>query len=504
MVRGQFNFDTKKSDEVGIKVALSSVSMENAKLNFEAEGKPSFDEQKALVQNQWKKVLEGIEVEGGTDREKTIFYTAIYHSFTAPTTFSDVNNEWRGADPAHSTQKGNFTKYSTFSLWDTFRAVHPLLTISHPELVNDMINSLLAFYQETGKLPLWELANNDTNCMWGYHAVSVIGEAYLKGFRDYDIDLAYMAMKTSAMQDVRYTDLYKEFGYIPFDKTNQSVSKALEYAYGDWVLAQVAKDLGKEEDYKLFMSRSEYWKNNFDGSTGFLRAKDSKGQWRPNFDPLSYGGEHHTNDEKDYIEGNGWQYVWYVLHDIPTLVDTLGGYNAFDMKLDSLFTLESTAKGSADISGLIGNYVHGNEPSHHVAFMYNKVDKPWKTQERVLEILDTQYDNTPEGIAGNEDCGQMSAWFVLASTGLYPVTPASGEFEITTPIFDKTTYRRENGTQFTIEVHDRSKTAIYIQKVLLNSKPLKQSYINFEDLEKDGKLEIFLGKEKKKFWKFDS
>ncbi|WP_338391144.1 GH92 family glycosyl hydrolase [Fulvitalea axinellae] len=499
MARGVFEFAGGSAEPVVMKLALASSSMKGAEANFMAESANSFDAQVKANSALWQDELSGITVKGGTEKQRRIFYTAMYHSKTAPATYSDVNGEYQGGDyKLHKAPKGT-NIYSTFSLWDTFRAVHPLMTITNPDIVNDMVRSMVAFYEESGKLPVWGLQGNDTGCMWGYHAVSVIGEAYLKGFRDYDVEKAYEAMKTSAMQDIRYTDLYKKYGYIPFDLTNQSVSKTQEYNYGDWVIAQVAKDLGKNEDYEFFMKRSAYWKNLFDPSTEFMRAKDSKGNWREPFDPISYGGHHHGNPIKDYIEGNGWQYVWYELHDIPTLIDTLGGPEKFTVKLDSLFSLPSDAgDASADVTGLIGQYVHGNEPSHHVAYLYNLAGKPWKTQQKVREILEGQYDDTPEGISGNEDCGQMSAWYVLSASGLYPVNPASGEYQIGSPVFEEVAFKVKDGKSFVITAQGNSSDNIYIQSAKLNGKALKRTFLKYEEIMNGGKLELVMGSEPNK------
>ncbi|BDD02786.1 GH92 family glycosyl hydrolase [Aureibacter tunicatorum] len=493
MVRGLFAFDNSSNEPIVMKLALSSSSTDGAKLNFEAESGHSFDDQVAENKLAWREQLGKIKVKGGTESLKKVFYTALYHSTTAPALYSDVDGKFEGGDQqVHKTHKGD--QYSTFSLWDTFRAVHPLLTIINPEKVNDMVRSLVHSYETTGKLPVWGLAGGDTGCMWGYHAVSVIGEAYLKGFRDYDVEKAYEAMMASVMQDIRFTDLYKQYGYIPFDLTNQSVSKTQEYCYGDWVLAQVAKDLGKMDDYEMLMKRSDYWKNLYDDTTGFMRAKDTKGNWREPFDPISYGGHDHENPVKDYIEGNAWQYVWYELHDIPTLIDTMGGADVFVAKLDKLFELPSDAgDASSDITGLIGQYVHGNEPSHHVAYLYNYAGYPWKTQEKARGIMETMYTDQPDGIAGNEDCGQMSAWYVMSAIGLYPVTPALAQYQIGSPVFEEAVISNADGSEFVIEAKNNSDQNIYIQSARLNGKNLDRSYLTHSEIAKGGKLELVMG-----------
>ncbi|UJH66352.1 GH92 family glycosyl hydrolase [Allomuricauda sp. SCSIO 65647] len=489
----QFFFGEKDMDTVALKIAISSVSIENAKENLKLHGEnTSFEEVKNQASQQWQSALEKIKVETPVDSLKTIFYTALYHAQVAPTLFNDANGEFRLQNDSIIKADGDI--FTTLSLWDTFRAEHPLLNIIQPERVNDMVKSLLAYYDEQGRLPVWTLYGNETNTMTGNHGVSVLVEAFLKGYRDYDVEKAYLAVRETMMGDIRGLSPYKEYGYIPFDKLDESVTISLEFAYNDWCVAQMARELGKDDDYTYFSKRSEAFKQLYDASTGFMRGRSSDGKsWREPFDPKFSNHREHT----DYTEGNAWQHSWFVLHDVSGFIELHGGNEAFAQKLEQLFTESSEITGdnvSVDISGLIGQYAHGNEPSHHIAYMFNKADKPWKTQYWVREILDTQYSTRPDGLSGNEDCGQMSAWYVFSSLGLYPMNPASGEYELGSPVFEKATIALPDGKSLVVKAEETSSINRYIQSVKLNGKPLERTYITHDELMAGGTLEFEMGK----------
>jgi predicted alpha-1,2-mannosidase len=410
-----------------------------------------------------------------------------------------VNGEFRLSND--SIQKAvNFTTYSTLSLWDTFRAEHPLLTILQPEKVADMIKSMLVYYQEKNILPVWTLYGNETNTMTGYHSIPVIAEAYFKGIKGFDMEKAYEAMKTTMMQDERGLNLYKKYGYIPYNLLDESVTITLEYAYNDWCVAQVAKALNKQEDYEYFLNRSKAYQYLFDSKTGFMRGNSDTGDsWNEPFDPKFSAHRVHA----DYTEGNAWQHSWFVLHDTEKLIEMHGGNDKFTNKLEDLFTESSEITGdnvSADISGLIGQYAHGNEPSHHIAYMFNYSNKPWRTQYWVREILKTQYNTTPNGLSGNEDCGQMSAWYVFSAMGLYPFNPASGEYQIGSPIFEKSTIKISENITFTIIAKNASEKNIYIQSATLNGVNFNKTSISHEELLKGGILHFEMANTPNKEW----
>lgn len=498
--RGIFTFDFGGSKTLLIKVGISSADIEGAKQNLSNDIKAwDFNGVKKAAYESWNKQLKKIEIASGSESLKKIFYTSLYRTMLAPVLFSDYDGRYKGADGNVHKAEG-YTKYSIFSLWDTFRAEHPLFTIMHPDIINDLINSMLSHYREYGLLPVWELLGNETNCMIGYHSIPVIADAILKGYKGFDIEEAYNAMKKSAMQDHFGLKDYREYKYIPADKENESVSKTLEYAYDDWCIAQIAKNLGKEDDYKLFSERAGYYKNMFDHSTKFMRGKMSDGTWKIPFSPKF---SNHRDDT--YTEGNAWQYTWFVPQDVYGLIDLLGGKKKFIGKLDSLFSTDSNIEGtaaSADISGLIGQYAHGNEPSHHIAYLYNYAGEPWKTQMRVHEILTTLYNDTPEGLCGNEDCGQMSAWYILSSIGFYPVNPANQIYVIGTPMYDKALIDLGHGKQFTIQADNLNKNNFYIQSATLNGKNLDRSFLYHDEIMKGGKLVFKMGPEpNKNLWK---
>ncbi|MDW3194972.1 MAG: GH92 family glycosyl hydrolase [Cytophagales bacterium] len=493
----EFAPSTSRS-EILVRTGISSASEAGAILSLnESDGK-TFDQVSAEAVAKWEKELSKITIKSDNIELKKTFYTAMYHASLAPVVYSDPNQEYKGAGGAINQAEG-YTRYDIFSLWDTFRAAHPLFTITQTDKVNDMINSILAHYREYGLLPVWSLLGNETNTMTGYHAIPVITDAYFKGFTGFDIEEAYEAMKKSAIQDIRGVKFYKEYGFIPSDLEVESVTKNLEYAYDDWCIAQVARDLGKEDDYQYFMERAMSYKKLYDPGTGFMRGKLSDGSWRSPFDPKR--SEHRVNT--DYTEGNAWQHSWFVPHDIPGLIDLMGGNEAFTRKLDSLFSTDSEITGnhiSADISGLIGQYAHGNEPSHHVAYLYNYAGAPWKTQEVVRNILRTQYHTKPDGLCGNDDCGQMSAWYVFSALGFYPVNPANGEYSLSSPLFDEATIHLPGGKTFRIVAEGSSDGNQYIRGAELNGKPLDVPLFSHEILMAGGELKITLGEQPDHTW----
>ncbi len=497
---GQFFFDESSSTPTELKIAVSSVSIANAKKNLSKHGSTSsFEEAKTQTSEKWDNLLSKIAIETPQDSLKTIFYTALYHTQIAPVLFSDTNGEFRLQNDSILKTK-DWNAYSTLSLWDTFRAENPLLNILQPERVNDIVQSMLAYYDEQGRLPVWTLYGNETNTMTGNHGVSVIAEAYLKGIRGYNIEKAFEAVANTMMGDIRGLKPYKEYGYIPYTSLDESVTISLEFAYNDWCVAQMAKDLGKEEEYRYFSNRSNAYKHLFDAETGFMRGKSADGKsWNEPFDPKFSSHREHT----DYTEGNAWQHSWFVLHAIPDFINLHGGNKPFVEKLEQLFTETSEISGenvSADISGLIGQYAHGNEPSHHIAYMFNKADAPWKTQYWVREIMDTQYSTKPEGLSGNEDCGQMSAWYVFSSLGIYPMNPASGQYELGSPVFEKATIAISDTKKFVISAESTSSINRYIQSVKLNGKSLQRTYITHQELMAGGTLEFKMGPDPNKNW----
>ncbi|MDD7885019.1 GH92 family glycosyl hydrolase [Flavivirga sp. 57AJ16] len=494
----QLFFKVNDTDELQVKVALSSVSVNNAKENLEA-GAFNFETTKEEAKKNWNKALSNIIVETPIDSLKTIFYTALYHSQLAPVTFSDKNGQFRMENDS-IVRAQNYTTYSTLSLWDTFRGEQPLLTLIAPDKVSDIINSMLAYYEIKKRLPVWILYGNETNTMTGYHSISVIVEAYLKGIKGFDAEKAYETMKSTMMQDERGLNHYKKYGYIPYNLLDESVSITLEYAYNDWCVAQMAKALGKEEDYTFFLNRSKAYQYLFDNKTGFMRGKNENGkQWNEPFDPKYSNHRKHT----DYTEGNAWQHSWFVPHAIEDFISLHGGHDTFTNKLEQLFTESSEITGdntSADISGLIGQYAHGNEPSHHIAYLFNCANKPWRTQYWARKIMDTQYNTTPNGLSGNEDCGQMSAWYVLSSIGLYPLNPASTMYQIGSPLFEKVTINLPEGKSFVIVAENVSDKNIYIQSATLNNQIFNKTSISHQTLIKGGELHFVMGPEPNKDW----
>lgn len=475
-------FDNPKNDPLYVKIGISAVDESGAKKNMTAEiGTKAFDEIKKEAQNYWEEQLEKIVIESNALDKKTNFYTSLYHAMLAPNRYQDVDGRYRGMDL--EIHNADFDYYSVFSLWDTYRAAHPLYTIIEQEKTNDFINTFLAKYDEGGIMPMWDLAGNYTDCMIGYHAVPVIADAYLKGIRGYDTDKAFEAMKHSATRDKFGLEAYKKYGFIPVDEESESVSKTLEYAYDDWTIAQMAKEMGKSEDYKTYIQRAQYYKNVFDPETQFMRGR-FRNTWFAPFDPYEVNF--------NYTEANSWQYSFYVPHDVSGFINLLGGKSKLEAQLDELFSAktETSGRDQSDITGLIGQYAHGNEPSHHMAYLYNFVNKPHKTQEKVHQILTELYKNDPDGVSGNEDCGQMSAWYVLSAMGFYSVTPGSNQYIIGTPLFDKATINLESGKQFTIVANNVSDTNKYIENVKLNGTKLNKTFLSHDDIVSGGTLEF--------------
>lgn len=474
-------FDNPNNEPVYISVGISAVDIAGAKKNLETEiGDKTFQQIKSEAEAVWEKQLHKIVVESTSEENKTNFYTALYHTMLAPNLYQDVDGRYRGMDlEIHETTA--FKYYTVFSLWDTYRAAHPLYTIIEQDRTNDFINTFLAKYDEGGIMPIWDLSSNYTGCMIGYHAVPVIADAYLKGIRGYDAEKAFEAMKNSAMQDKLGLKSYKEFGFIPVEEESESVSKTLEYAYDDWTIAQMAKAMNKEDEAALFLKRAQHYKNVFDPDRGFMRGR-FRNTWFAPFDPFEVNF--------NYTEANAWQYSLYAPQDINGLIKLMGGKDNFKRHLNNLFTAKTKTSGrnQADITGLIGQYAHGNEPSHHMAYLYNFVNKPFMTQEKVYEILTKLYTNTPDGISGNEDCGQMSAWYIFSSLGFYPVTPGSNQYIIGTPLFEKATINLESGKQFTVIAEMISEQNIYIKSAMLNSKPLDRTYLLHNEIMNGGTL----------------
>ncbi len=504
LYKALLKFETAKDEQILVKVGVSAVDVEGARKNVEAEI-PEWDFEKVRTDahNEWNKYLSKIDIKTADAKNKEIFYTALYHTAISPNLFTDVDGRYLGMDL--EVHQGNVDKpvYTIFSLWDTFRALHPLLSIIDPKLNNDFITSLLLKHKEGGVFPMWDLASNYTGTMIGYHAVSLIADAYTKGNADFDLKEAYEACLRAAEYDTTgikcpaavlphlmpKAKYYKNtLGYVPCDKDNESVAKALEYAYNDYcisILAEANNDMENAEKYKDY---SKAYQKYFDKSTRFMRGLDSKGKWRTPFNPRS---SNHRND--DYCEGTAWQWTWFVPHDVDGLIELMGGKTQFIEKLDSLFTADSSLEGdlvSADITGLIGQYAHGNEPSHHIIHLYNYADQPWKTQELVDSVFHSQYFNAPDGLSGNEDCGQMSAWYIMNSIGIYQVCPGKPVYSIGRPLFDEVTVNLSDNKQFVVKALNNSKENKYIEKAVLNGVPLEKPFINHEDIKNGGVLEF--------------
>lgn len=491
----RFDFKTKQNEEILVTTALSGTSMEAAARNLEAEApKDDFDFYMKQAQENWTKELVKIEVTSDDADKKTIFYTAMYHAMLAPTIYSDVDGSYFGPDGQVHQAEG-WTNYSTFSLWDTYRASHPLFTYLQPERVSDMIQCFLHFYEQNGALPLWNLYGWETDMMIGYHAVPVIVDAYLKGIGDFDPVKALEACVTTANRDdYRSIGFYKEKGYVASDHENWSMSKTMEYAYDDYCIARMAEAMGEKEIADEFYRRSQNYRNVFNPETSFMQPRDSKGNFIPNYDPEAY--------IEDICESNGWQYYWSVAHDIDGLIELTGGEARFAERLDSMFTYETADKSKLPIfsTGMIGQYAHGNEPGHHVIYLYNRVKQPWKTQQYAAQVMHTLYKNTPDGICGNEDCGQMSSWYVFSAMGFYPVDPISGQYEIGSPIFPEVKMYLANGKTFVVRAENVSDENIYIQSVTVNGQPYNKSYITHEMIMQGDTIHFVMGNKPGPVW----
>lgn len=473
-----------------VKVALSPVSIDKAKLNMQAElAGWDFDAAVKSADEAWNRELARIEIQTNDRTKKRVFYTAMYHLMTSCSKFNDVDREYRGADG--KVHKADFTNYTTLSLWDTYRAAHPLMTVAFPEMQRDFAQTFLKIYKQQGRLPVWHLMGSETDCMVGNPGAIVLADLTMKGFVE-DKELALEALKATQMKDIRSLGLLKKYGYIPWnlDPENETVAKALEYCAADDGVAKVAKLLGKKDDYEYFFNRSRSYKKYYDPETRFLRAVDTDGKFRLPFNP--FFAEHRTND---YTEGNAWQYTFLVPHDVKGLIKLFGSDKAFMSKLDSLFFVEGWAgdNASPDMSGMTGQYAHGNEPSHHVIYMYNYAGRPDKAAPMLRKMLNEMYLDQPDGLSGNEDVGQMSAWYILSSVGLYQVDPVGGRFVIGSPLFDKATVNVGGGKTFTVVAKNNSDKNIYVQSARLNGKTLKNSYVDFNDIRHGGTLELVMG-----------
>ena len=473
-----------------VKVALSPVSIDKAKLNMQAEMAGwDFDATVKAADDAWNRELARIEIQTSDQTKKRVFYTAMYHLMTSCSKFNDVDREYRGADG--KVHKADFTNYTTLSLWDTYRAAHPLMTVAFPEMQRDFAQTFLNIYKQQGRLPVWHLMGSETDCMVGNPGAIVLADLTMKGFVE-DKELALEALKATQMKDIRSLGLLKEHGYIPWnlEPENETVAKALEYCAADDGVAKVAKLLGKSDDYNYFFNRSRSYKKYYDPETRFMRAVGTDGKFRLPFNP--FFAEHRTND---YTEGNAWQYTFLVPHDVKGLINLFGSDKAFMSKLDSLFFVEGWAgdNASPDMSGMTGQYAHGNEPSHHVIYMYNYAGRPDKAAPLLRKMLNEMYLDQPDGLSGNEDVGQMSAWYILSSVGLYQVDPVGGRFVIGSPLFDKATVNVGAGKKFTVVAKNNSDRNIYVQSARLNGKALKNSYIEFNDIRHGGTLELVMG-----------
>ena len=493
-LKAYVQFDTTKEREVLVKVSLSAVSWDGTVKNLKAECSGwDFSAICDDAMKTWEKQLSKITIKGGYLKDQRVFYSALYHACLAPNVSSDVDGQYRGMDKKIH-KADNFDNYTVFSLWDTFRAEHPLMTIIEQHRTNDFINSLLGKYEQRGILPFWELASDDTRCMIGYHAIPVIADAWVKNIRGFDVPKAFKAMKHSAMQDHQGLMHYKKLGFIPMEAESNSVSRTVEYAYDDWCIAMMAKGLGNQDEYARFTARSQFYRNLFDPSVGFMRGKSATGVWNPEFDPdkLSPWGA------GEFTEGNSWHYTFFVPHDVEGLIELMGGEQKFINKLDELFT--HSGHEHMDVSGLIGQYAHGNEPCHNFAYLYSYAGAAWKTQEKIAQIVRTLYSDQPEGFCGNEDCGQMSAWYVFSAMGFYPVCPGLPIYVFGTPLFPEVSIHLENGNRFDVIAENVSDENIYIQSVKLNGKPYGKTYLQHADIINGGKIVFQMGSKPNKQW----
>ncbi|UAK41786.1 GH92 family glycosyl hydrolase [Bacteroides nordii] len=473
------------------KVALSPISTDNAQLNLKQEASHwDFNQYTTDADRLWEKELEKINIQG-TDLQKTIFYTALYHTLIQPNTISDVNGEYMAADYTTRQLSANEIHYTTFSLWDTFRGAHPLYTLLNADRVTDFVKSMIRQYEYYGYLPVWQLWGQDNYCMIGNHSIPVIVDAILKGIPGIDIEKAYEAVYNSSVISHPNSpfEVWEKYGYMPENIQTQSVSITLEQAFDDWCVAQLAKKLGKNNDHERFMKRSAFYRNLFNPETGFFQSKNDKGEWIEPFDPYKYG----ANGGYPFTEGNAWQYFWYVPQNIPDLITLTGGNKAFTTKLDTFFTVNhQSGELNDNASGFVGQYAHGNEPSHHVAYLYTCAGEPWKTQKYVAHIMNNLYNDTSSGYAGNDDCGEMSAWYIFGALGFYPVNPASGEYIIGTPMLEKATIHLPDGKTFAIKAPRKKGNEIYIRSIKLNGKKYTKNYITHQDILNGGTLEFVM------------
>ena len=497
----RFMFDTEEGDQVTVVTALSGVSVEGAVKNLNAEAPHNdFDQYLAAAKADWNKHLQRVAVKGGNADDQVNFYTALYHSMIAPTIYSDVDGQYYGPDKQVH-QADGWVNYSTFSLWDTFRAAHPLFTYTQPERVGDMVQSFISFYEQNGRLPVWNFWGSETDMMIGYHSVPVIVDAYLKGIGSFDAEKALEAcIATSNIDEYRGIGSYKKNGYIPYNVTDQynsenwSLSRTLEYAFDDFCIAEMAQKMGKTDIANEYYKRSQNYRNVFNPATGFMQPIDDKGVFQPNFNPDEYTAH--------ICESNAWHYFWSVQHDIKGLISLTGGQDKFAAKLDSMFTYIPAGNEELPIfsTGMIGQYAHGNEPSHHVIYLYNKVRQPWKAQKYAAQVMHDLYYNAPAGLCGNEDCGQMSAWYVFSAMGFYPVNPVSGEYEIGTPLFPEMRLSLGNGKTFTVLAPNVSRENIYIQSVKVNGQPYDKSYITHQQIMDGSTVEFVMGNQPGEIW----
>jgi len=499
--KARFDFKTSTGEQVTLSTALSGVSMDGASKNLKAEvPTDDFDHYLKQAESSWNKELGKIAIQTVDKEAKVKFYTALYHSMLAPTIFGDVDGAYFGADRKIHQAEG-WTNYSTFSLWDTYRASHPLFTYLDPNRVNDMVKSFIAFYEQHGRLPVWNIYGSETDMMIGNHAIPVIVDAYLKGIGDFDVNKALEAcVATANIDNYRGIGLYKKLGYVPYDVAdkhnaeNWSLSRTLEYAFDDHCIAVMADKMGNKAVATTFFARAKNYKNVYNSATSFMQPRDSHGAFVTPFDPEEYSAH--------ICESNAWQYFWSVQHDIPGLIDLVGGNERFGQKLDSMFTFHpsDTSKLPIFSTGMIGQYAHGNEPSHHAIYLFNAIGQPWKTQQYAAEVMEKLYLNNPSGLSGNDDCGQMSAWYVFSALGFYPVDPVSGRYEIGTPLFEHSEFKLANGKKFTIKANHVNKTNIYIQSVTLDGKPLETSYITHEQIMSGATLVFQMGSKPGPVW----
>ena len=487
-IKAFFRFSTQKDEAILLKAAISTVSIEGARKNMAAEIPHwDFDQVRREAKDIWNRELNKIQVEGGTEDQQKIFYTALYHAHIHPTLYMDVDGKYRSADKKIYTAPKGFINYTTFSLWDTFRALHPLLTIINQKNTNQFIKTFIERRQHTSHMPIMEFSGSETYTMIGYHSIPVVADAYVKGIRDYDLEKAYQAVKQLADGERAAKEDYLRYGYVPDDFYIESVSRTLEYSYDDWCVTRMAKDFN-EKDFQNYSARGEFYRNLFSKEIGFMRPKNSRYKWVQHFDPMEVTKLHFT-------EANAYQYTPFVPQDIHGLIKLFGGDNAFEAWLDKLFSTQTKNKISdVDVTGLLGQYAQGNEPSHHIAYLYNYVGAAWKTQELIRRLLTTFYTEKPDGLIGNEDAGQMSAWYIFSAMGFYPVSPGLDYYTLGSPLFDKVTINLENGKKFELTIKNNGADHPYIQSATLNGKPYAKTYINHSDIMNGSKMEMVMGK----------